>query len=75
MSITFERNPYVSTRQITRVAVARSLKRLCTPDVDFHPSRKNNVENKYIYLRPYRKYNCHSADFPATRTPVTALRL
>jgi hypothetical protein len=75
MSITFEWNPYVSPRQITCVAVARSLKTLCTPGVDFHPSHKNNVENKYIYLRPYRKYDCHRADFPATRTPVTTLRI
>jgi len=63
----------VSPRQITRVAVARSLKRLCTPGVDFHPSHKNNVENEYIYLRPYRKYNCHSADLPETSIPVTTL--
>jgi len=42
----------MSPRQITRVAVACSLKRLSTNGVDFHPSRKNNAENKGIYLHP-----------------------
>jgi hypothetical protein len=75
MSIIFEWKPHVSSRQITRVAVACSLKRLCTTGVDFHPSREKNVENKCIYLRPYRKYDCHSADFLANRTPVTTSRI
>jgi hypothetical protein len=67
----------MSPRQITRFAMARILNRLCTTGVDFHPSRKKNVENKciYEYLRPYRKYRCHSADFPATLTPVKTFRI
>jgi hypothetical protein len=58
--------------------VARSLKRLRTTGVDYlyrlSSKSQKNVENKCIYLRPYRKHGCHSADSLATRTTLHMYR-